>query len=193
MITEKSGVRIVAAAVVNALEDAGIQAVLTGGACASIYTLGRYQSVDLDFVLQDSVARSRLDSAMRTIGFQRRADRYVHPRSRLYVEFPRGPLAIGSEYKIRPVERYLGNRAIRMLSPTDSCRDRLAAFIHWRDRQSLRTAVMIALRNPVDLEKVRAWSNQEGFPEDFETFARALKRARKQRPRRTKTRPAVSH
>ena len=36
MITEKSGVRIVAATVANALEDAGIHAVLTGGACASI-------------------------------------------------------------------------------------------------------------------------------------------------------------
>lgn len=71
MITEKSGVRIVAVTVANVLEAAGIHAVLTGGACASIYTLGRYQSVDLDFVLQDRVARKRSEPAATRKAFRR--------------------------------------------------------------------------------------------------------------------------
>jgi hypothetical protein len=62
-----------------------------------------------------------------------------------------------------------------MLSPTDSCRDRLAAYYHWNDRQSLEVAVAIARRNPVDLAVIGEWSTAEGFPERFEEFLRAVK------------------
>lgn len=156
---------------------------LTGGACASIYSAGSFQSVDLDFVLQEGVTRTRLDAAMATVGFRRQEDRYVHPLATFYVEFPAGPLAVGSDYRIRPIERRVGKLAIRTLSPTDSCRDRLAAFLHWRDRQSLRTAVTIALRNAVDLDIVRAWCTREGFPEDFQTFLHTLEQARRRSKR----------
>ena len=60
------------------------------------------------------------------------------------------------------------------LSAKDSCRDRLAAFYHWRDRQSLETAVLIALRHRVNLRKIREWSIEEGALESFEEFRRIL-------------------
>ncbi len=102
-ITEKSRIGEVAACVGNALESAGIKAVLTGGACASIYTAGIYQSVDLDFILQNSVLQTQLDAAMASVGYERQGDRYVHPLARFYAEFPPGPLAIGSDYDIQPI------------------------------------------------------------------------------------------
>ena len=40
-----------AVAVGDALRRAGIRGVLTGGACASLYTAGAHQSVDVDIVL----------------------------------------------------------------------------------------------------------------------------------------------
>lgn len=182
-LTEKSGIGAVAAEVANVLAEAGIEAVLAGGACASIHTAGRYQSADLDFILQGDVRRAGLDAAMASAGFRRQRDRYVHPLARFYIEFPRGPLAVGGDHEIRPVETKVGRFVIHSLSPTDSCRDRLAAFLHWRDRQSLRTAVTIALRNPVDLNKVRAWCTREGFPEGYEEFVVELQKARKRRKR----------
>jgi hypothetical protein len=182
-LTGKSGIARVAAEVANVLEKAGIRAVLTGGACASIHTSGRFQSSDLDFILQEGVSRARLDAAMATAGFRRQKDRYVHPLARFYVEFPRGPLAVGRDYAIRPIERRVGKLVIRSLSPTDSCRDRLAAFLYWRDRQSLRTAVTIALRNAVDLDIVGAWCTREGFPEDFQTFLHTLEQTRRRSKR----------
>jgi hypothetical protein len=48
------------------------------------------------------------------------------------------------------------------LSPTDSCRDRLAAFYRCRDRQSLQLVVAVALHQAVDLEGIRMWSRAEG-------------------------------
>lgn len=134
----------------DALRRAGIHAVLTGGAYL----------------------------AMEAIGFARRGDRYVHRQVRFYVEFPRGPLAIGNDYRIRPVERKTAYARTLILSATDSCRDRLAAFYHWGDRQSLRVAVRIATANKVSLAKIRRWSIDEGAREAFNHFADELNRAR---------------
>jgi hypothetical protein len=181
-LTARSGARIVAASVARVLAETNIRAVLTGGGCASIYTAGIYQSVDLDFVLQSAATQSKLDEALARAGFERRGNQYFHPRARFYVEFPAGPLAIGKDYRIKPVELKVGGSRLLTLSPTDSCRDRLAAFLHWRDQQNLKTAVQIAVRNKVDLDLIQSWCTREGSPGGFEEFAQNLETA-KRRPR----------
>src|SRR5262249_1957966 len=181
-LTKRSTLQDVAAAVAKALRSHGIRAVLTGGACATIYSEGEYQSEDLDLIIQSGPSRQELDKAMSSIGFRRQVDHYVHPRTLFFVEFPRGPLSIGSDVRIHPVEIRVGRRTVSALSATDSCRDRLAAFYHWNDRQSLDTAVAIALRNPVDLSKIRKWSKAENALEKFEEFRRELRRPAKKVP-----------
>jgi len=57
----------VAEVVARALANAGIRAVLTGGACATILTDGAYQSADLDFILEGEVRRRDLDAALATV------------------------------------------------------------------------------------------------------------------------------
>ncbi len=163
----------------DALRRAGITAVLTGGACASFHSHGAHHSIDLDFILAGDVTRSQLDDAMGRLGFKRHRDRYVHPEHPFFVEFPRGPLAIGDDVGIRPVMKRSGQRMVRMLSPTDSCRDRLAAFYHWNDRQSLAAAVQIALRNRVAMQRIRHWSDREGMIDKFEEFRAAVRAARR--------------
>ena len=165
------------AAVGAALQRHGIEAVLTGGACAALYTRGAYQSVDMDFVLAGSTTQACLDAALASVGFVRSGDRYVRDRVRFYVEFPRGPLAIGADHRVRPVERRTRHGTLLMLSATDSCRDRLAAFYHWNDRQSLGVAVLIARRWRVDMKRLRAWSAVEGAASKFAEFRRELARA----------------
>jgi hypothetical protein len=177
-LTARTGLGAVATVVGDALRREGIRAVLTGGACANLYTGGRHQSVDADFIVGSPASRSAVDLAMEKIGFVREGDRYVHAQARFYVEFPRGPLAIGSDYRIRPVEWETEFGRTLILSATDSCRDRLAAFYHWGDRQSLRVAVRIAIAHRVSLVKIRRWSIQEGARGGFEQFANELKRAR---------------
>ncbi|NOT32675.1 MAG: hypothetical protein HOP12_00730 [Candidatus Eisenbacteria bacterium] len=54
----------VAVAVGDALRRAGIRAVLTGGACASLYSGGAHHSLDADFVLTEQCTQSDLDRAM---------------------------------------------------------------------------------------------------------------------------------
>ncbi|MDQ5857219.1 MAG: hypothetical protein M3542_02925 [Acidobacteriota bacterium] len=172
---------MVARAVAEALEKAGVRAVLTGGACASIHTGGVYQSEDLDFLIQSAPSQSRIDEAMSSIGFERRKDQYFHKKTRFFVEFPAGPLGIGRDLEIKPIRIPMGSKgsSIRALSATDSCRDRLAAFYHWADRQSLGAAVEIALRHRLDMKKIRAWSAREGASEGFTRFLRELETARR--------------
>lgn len=170
----------VAITVGDTLRRHGIRAVLTGGACASLYTAGSYSSVDADFVVLGEVTRVDLDNAMGTLGFRRAGDHYVHPRTEFYVEFLPGPVAIGGDDTIEPTTRRRGRERILALTPTDSCRDRLAAFFHWKDRQSLDVAIQIALRNRLDWNVLGAWSKREGFDREFAEFRDRV--AQEQRP-----------
>ncbi len=184
-LTSRSKLSDVARVVGGALADAGIPATLSGGACATIYSEGAYQSLDLDFILGESVSRKRLDKAMSDAGFKRSTDHYIHARTKFFVEFPRGPLAIGRDAAIRPVKIQLGRIRIAALSATDSCRDRLAAFYFWSDRSSLEAAVAIASRRRVALGKIRRWSEGEGHAERFGEFHRQLRSVRRRPSRST--------
>ena len=168
----------------DALRRAGIRAVLTGGACANLYSGGAYQSMDADFILSGSPTLEDLNRALNALGFRRRGDRYVHQRIPFFVEFPRGPLGIGKDVQIRAVWRGRRGAKTLALSATDSCRDRLAAYYHWHDQQSLAAAVAIALKHRVALPKVREWSRGEGQSEGFRTFLAELERKRESRRRR---------
>jgi len=169
-LTTRSTLAEATACVAEALSRSGIRAVLTGGACATLYSEGKYQSFDLDFILQSATTSQELDDAMEGIGFRRAGSHYEHPRARFLVEFPAGPLGIGADLDIRPITYTIGKVGVLALSPTDSCRDRLAAFYHWNDRQSLATAVEISRLRKVDIEAIRKWSAREGAMDKFQSF-----------------------
>jgi len=177
-LTSRSSLAEVAACVAEALARAGIRAVLTGGACATLYSEGKYQSFDLDFILQTATTARDLDDAMEVIRFRRVGNHYEHPRARFLVEFPAGPLGIGGDLDIRPITYRIGKVGVKALSATDSCRDRLAAFYHWNDRQSLATAVEISRRRKVNIEAIRRWSTREGATDKFQAFLESLGRVR---------------
>ncbi len=174
-VTRASTLRDVALAVGAALERHGITAVLTGGACAAIHSGGAYASRDLDFVLTGRTTQPVLDRALEEIGFHRSGERYLHPVTPFWVEFPRGPLAVGNDYKIRPTMLRGKNGQTLTLSATDACRDRLVAFYHWDDRQSLEVAVQIARRVTVNLRKIREWSAREDRLAAFDEFRKRVR------------------
>jgi hypothetical protein len=172
-----AGLKTVLPAVARTLRRAGIEAVLTGGANAALYAGGTFHSYDLDFILRRTVRRDLLDAAMKDIGFERRGDHYASPDQDYLVEFPPGPLAIGSDTAIRPVHLRVGGTIVLALSATDSCLDRLAAWIHWRDKGSRQVALEIATRSRVRLARIREWCRREDAEVEGERFL-ADRRAR---------------
>ncbi len=79
---------------------------------------------------------------------------------------------------MRPVSLAVSAGRTLALSATDSCRDRLAAFYHWPDRQSLDPAVAIAGRHRVNMKAIRAWSARKGAQDLLEEFRRAVRARR---------------
>ncbi len=59
---------------------------------------------------------------------------------------------------------------LKLLSPTDCIKDRLAAFYHWNDIQSLDQAILVAKGNKIDLKEIERWSINEGMIDKFKIF-----------------------
>lgn len=160
------------------LEGAGISSVLVGGAVVAIYTEGLYQSGDLDMI-PDDFQRERLEKALAGIGFLPSKSRYFkHPEcEHLFLEFPKGPVEIGEEFPVTPAEIEVEGRILRLLSPTDCVKDRLASFIHWETRDPFDQAVLVCQKQAaaVDLSEVRRWCVGEGNVEAFDELMRILR------------------
>lgn len=157
-----------AAYVADHLRRKGIDVVLVGGACICIYSDNAYSSFDLDFIATGMAGRQSIRQALAEIGFRQEHRYFKHPETDYFIEFPSGPLAIGDEPPGEIVSRTYPTGVLRLLSPTDSVKDRLAAYYHWKDRQSLEQAVLVASSHPVDMAEVRRWSINEGFSAEFE-------------------------
>ena len=59
---------------------------------------------------------------------------------------------------------------LKLLTPTDSVKDRLAAYYHWNDQQSLEQALLVCKEQKVDFKNIREWSNKEGMIDKFIEF-----------------------
>jgi hypothetical protein len=160
------------------LEGSGIQSVLVGGAVVSIYTEGLYRSGDLDLI-PDDMGRPRLEKVLAEIGFKATKSRYFkHPECpHLFLEFPRGPLEIGEQFPVIPDEIEYEGQVLRLLSPTDSVKDRLADYIHWNSRANFDQAILICQRQKdrVDLNAVREWCEAERGLKAYDELIERLK------------------
>jgi hypothetical protein len=168
-----------AALICESLRKEGLQITLSGGACAEIYSNKKYVTADLDFVVNyiwpgnDKI----INKVMSELGFRKKGRIYLNvDESVAYsVEFPPGPLSIGEEYQINPVELQLKNGRLSLLSPTDSAKDRLTGYFYGNDAQCLEQAVMICQMNKVAIRNIREWAKKEGRPEKFREFENRLK------------------
>lgn len=156
------------------LSGHGINVVLSGGACVTIYSGNKYQSYDLDFIDNGATPRKRLRQVLQMIGFAEHQRYFRHADTKYFLEFPAGPLAVGNEPAGRIAEIPFAGRRLRLLSPTDCVKDRLAAYFHWRDRQALEQAILVANNRTVNLKEIRRWSRQEGMIEEFTKIAGML-------------------
>jgi hypothetical protein len=166
-----------AALICDACGRDGIDIVLTGGACVSIYTKNAYESFDLDFVVLSPLNMKKIKPVLAGLGFREDGRHFRHPNTPYLIEFLSPPLSVGAEpaREIREIRR--GKRTLKLLSPTDCVKDRLAAFYHWNDRPSLDQAILVCGDTQVDLQEVRRWSAKEGMKDKYDLFRRALKKA----------------
>lgn len=166
----------------------GINVVLSGGSCVSVYSEGKYVSMDLDFVNVAFTKRRRIRNVMESLGFHEENRYFRHPDTDLLVEFPPGPLGVGEEPVKRIVELQTGAGILRIISPTDCVKDRLTWYYHDGDTECLRQAILVANHCAIDLKEIKRWSEVEGKSRKFEHIKGQLRR-KKTRPRAQEYRP----
>ena len=70
----------------------------------------------------------------------------------------------------------MNKQIIKILSPTDCIKDRLASYIHFKSRDTFDQAVLVAQSQSFQSEKVKNWCQSENATEVYEEFTKALKK-----------------
>jgi hypothetical protein len=172
-VDENTSIEELGSLVCQTLNNEGIEAFLSGGAVVSIYTHNKYESYDLDFVTFGD--RKKIKVIMETLGFvQEKSRHFTHPKTKYFVEFPGLSMAIGDQAILEFAQRKTSNGILRLLTPTDCIKDRLASFIHWKDQQALDQAIMVAKVQPYKIDKIKEFCICEGSEDAFKEFLKKL-------------------
>lgn len=167
-------IKKLAGIVEKALQENNIDAVLVGGACVTIYSENKYMSKDLDFVTYSSI--KKVKPVLEKLGFKQEGKRrFINKDCEFYIEFVAPPVGIGHQV---PVENFskvdTEEGKIVLFRPTDCVKDRLAAYYHWADTQSLKQATIVARKQEIDLDEIKKWSEKENALEKFNKFVELL-------------------
>lgn len=166
---KKITLKELAAIVEQTLRTQGIETILVGGACVSIYTRNQYVSNDLDMITYTPMPAVK--NALHSLGFEPRSSRHFEKKHcPFYIEFVPPPVAIGEQAitVFKELRTSLGK--IKMLTPTDCVKDRLAAFFYWDDYQAVNQALWVARKHKIDWPDVRAWAILENQLEKYKRF-----------------------
>jgi len=150
------------------LRKSGIEVILVGGACVTIYSQNRYQSYDLDFVTYEDM--KIVKKALNNLGFFEKEGYFQHKSCEWFVEFVSAPVAIGNELITQFEHIEMPTGTIKMLRVEDSVKDRLASYFHWNDRQGLEQALAISKDREYDLDEIKNWAIKEGFQDKLSIF-----------------------
>ncbi|MGB5505210.1 MAG: hypothetical protein WBM70_00840 [Sulfurovum sp.] len=160
--------------VCSQLEKEGIKTVLSGGSCVEIYSQGKYTSDDIDLIDRFNGGHTKIKNVMVQLGFKEHNRYFVHEDTRYFIEFPRGPLGVGDAPITEIASRENETGILRLLTPNDCIKDRLAAYYYWDDPQSLEQAIWVAQQNKFDIDSIKEWSMNEKELDKFEIFKSRL-------------------
>ena len=165
-----------AVTIATALNREGIAAVLTGAAAAAIHTRDRAKCRELNYSLTSGVTAARLAAALRHLGFDPDGSGGVHPHVDAGVALclTQAPLALGQDRNVLAQTLQLRNGFVRILSPTDCCREWLLAWKETRDEQDLRRAAALAASCDISMTAMRAWMRGEHLGNSWFAFCRLV-------------------
>ena len=122
------------------LERAGIPVAVVGGSAVTIHAPEVYASNDIDFAAIRGTTRRDFAAAVAPLGFGASGRDFVHPESRFTLDLVADTPFIDQ----RPITRFakVSTRfgQVRVYRFEDAIADRVAAFLHWGDSQSLDVA-----------------------------------------------------
>ena len=125
--------------------------------------------MDLDLINTQvfSFKRNLLLKAMNEMGFLKDGRHFIHSETKLFVEFPSGPPAVGEEMIKEILTKNLSTGVLKIISPTECIKDRLTWYYHDNDFQCLEQAFMVAEKNNFNIKEIQRWSKNEGMLNKF--------------------------
>lgn len=162
-------IKELSALVSSHLQKNGIEVVLVGGGCVSIYSDNQYMSNDIDFITFSSI--KKITPVLEELGFKNLRGRlFENPHCKFLLDFPAPPVSIGDKpvSKFNNINTNFGT--ICLLTPEDCIKDRLAAFFFWNDQQSLDQAVLVVKRNKINFSEIKKWAKIQGESEKYNIF-----------------------
>lgn len=129
----------------------------------------------MDFILSlNFVGDNPSNEPLTALGFVEKGQTYVHQSTTFTLEFPTGPLAIGSELIHKWDTLRKGDQLLHILTPTDCVRNRLAWFLFNDHYSGLEQALAVANLHPIDILKIENWCAAEGESKKFHMFQHRL-------------------
>jgi len=166
---QKVSIKKLAALISDHLQKNGIEVVLVGGACVSLYSDNKYMSYDIDLITDSPI--KKIIPVLEQLGFKNKGSRlFENPQCKFLIDFPAPPVSIGDEpvSEFNYLETDFG--IICLLTPADCIKDRLAAYFFWNDQQSLDQAIMVSKRNKINLSEIKKWAKKQGELEKYNVF-----------------------
>lgn len=114
---------------------------------------------------------------MAELGFHKQGRVYVNNTTNITVEFPSAPLSVGDELIKSTTHKRVDNKNIPILKVEDVVKDRLAAFIHWQDRQSLIQATAILIKHHLNPTIFKKFCMREGAAEHYQMLEQLYRQA----------------
>lgn len=150
------------------LKENNIDSVLVGGAVATVYTQGKYETKDLDLVIDGTHEEVRM--IMTNNHFKKCNGYYLHEDYAITIDFITGYLEIGYDCNLTPVID--SESGLKILTPTDCIKDRLSSFLYQEkgpenERKGLNVARLIATKHTIDKNEVKNWCKGEGAEEVY--------------------------
>jgi len=108
-------------------------------------------------------------------GFRRLGRSFHHDECPYLIDFVNPTITVGSESVHQFKKLQTASGSLVLLIPTDCVKDRLSAFFHWNDRQSLDQAILAAKSHRIDKEDLKKWAKTKGFSEKLNQFLELLK------------------
>ncbi len=155
------------------LKSHQIDVVLVGGACVSIYSENRYQSMDVDFATYQEL--KLIEKVLQKFGFKRLGRSFSHEGCPYLVDFVNPPITVGHEAIHQFGKLQTPSGSLVLLLPTDCVKDRLASFFYWDDKQALDQALLVAKAHKIDIENIKKWADIEGFSGKLDLFLKLLR------------------
>lgn len=147
------------------LREHDIDVVLVGGLAVELYSRNIYLTKDIDMVDISYARPAKLHKAMAAIGFNKSGRIFVNASTDITVEFPSPPISVGDELVTETSTMATPAGRLPVLFAKDVIKDRLAAYIHWRDKPSLVQALAVLINYPEEIEATAAFCQKEGSEE----------------------------